>query len=303
MSSMTSAQTVRQDHRDQDGRYSAYERSESETNLIMTQDDITQRGSFYFPPRFTTAEDTIDFYSRVPIDDEVIARAVIASHQHHDAAVVELEDRKQESITIRLKEHMDEWDRQPENKRKRKSPERAEVEQAERDRLDELPYSDFGLGEPPASFGTQDGSEIVRAIKTCQYRPSPARFPEESQKTEDHVVTLDDEDLTVRQIMDKYATDAVKEQLVYQPKQVEDQTGTLLQSIEHLRDELAAVRQENQRLMENDQTLARGLDRAMQGIDEGFKVQEAALGLRDRRGNAIGPGRRMVRKATGREQF
>lgn len=301
MSSMTSAQTVRQDHRDQDGRYSAYERSESETNLIMTQDDITQRGSFYFPPRFTTAEDTIDFYSRVPIDDEVIARAVIASHQHRDAAVAELEDRKQESIAIRLKEHMDEWDRQSENKRKRKSPERAEAEQTEHDRLDELPYSDFGLGEPPAAIDAYDGSEVIRAIKMCQYRPSPARFPEESQKTEDHVVTLDDEDLTVRQIMDKYATDAVKEQLVYQPKQVEDQTGTLLQSIEHLRDELAAVRQENQRLMENDQTLHSNLTQIQREHHEAAKINEIALGLRDSRGKWIGPTRRATRKLTGRD--
>src|SRR5699024_3402887 len=213
MSSMTPSQASRQDHRYQEGRYSAYERSESETNLIMTQDDITQRGSFYFPPRFTTAEDTIHFYSRVPIDDEVIARAVIASNQHRRAIIEQLEEHKQESITIRLKEHMDEWDRQPENRRKRKSPERAEVEQAERDRLDELPYSDFGLGDPPASFGTHDGSEIVRAIKMSQYRPSPARFPEESQKVKKSIIQLADEDLSVDEIMDKYATDAVKEQL------------------------------------------------------------------------------------------
>ncbi|NWN87185.1 MAG: hypothetical protein HLX51_01365 [Micrococcaceae bacterium] len=294
MSSITPAQAARQDHRDQGGRYSEYERSEPETNLTMHQDDITQRGSFYFPPRFTTAEDTIDFYSRTAIDDEIIARTVIASHQHRDAVVEQLEERKQESIGIRLKEHMDEWDLQPENKRKKKSPERAEVEKAEIDRLNELPYSAYGLGEPPAAFGTQDGSEIIRAIKMCQYRPSPARFPEESQRVEDHVVTLDDEDLTVRQVMDKYATDAVKEQLVYQPKQVEDRTGDLLQVVQELRGELAAVRRDNQ-------IIGRGIDEVMNEMDNRFSIQESVAGLRDSRGKINTAGRRIVNKLTWRE--
>lgn len=301
MSSTTPAQAARQDHRDQGGRYSEYERSEPETNLTMDKDDITQRGTFYFPPRFTTAEDTIDFYSRTPIDDEITARTVIASHQYRDAMVEQLEERKQESIGLRVKEHIDEWDRQPENKRKKKSPERSEVEQAEIDRLNELPYADFGLGEPPAVFGTQDGSEIIRAIKMCQYRPSPARFPEESQKTEDHIIRLDDEDLTVRQVMDKYATDAVKEQLVYQPKQVEDRTGDLLQVVQELKGELAAVRQENQALLENDRVLSDNIGQVIREQHDAFTIQEAALGLRDSRGKWIGPGRRAVRKAFGRD--
>lgn len=301
MSSITSAQAARQDHRDHEGRYSAYERSESETNLIMTQDDITQRGSFYFPPRFTSAEDTIDFYNRIDIDDEVMARVIIASNQHRRAIIEQLEERKQESIAIRVKEHMDEWDRQPENRRKKRSPERAEVEQAERDRLDELPYSDFGSDDPPAAFGTQDGSEIIRAIKMCQYRPSPARFPEESQKVEDHIVTLDDEDLTVRQIMDKYATDAVKEQLVYQPKQVEDQTGDLLEQIGALRQEVAALRQLSSDSLENDRVIARGIDDIEREMDSRFSVQESVAGLRDSRGNINTAGRRIMNKLTWRE--
>ena len=301
MSSITPAQASRQEHRDQQGRYAEYEHSEPEMNLPMQQDDITQRGSFYFPPRFTSSEDTVDFYSRIEIDDEVIARAVIASHQHREAIMDQLEQRKRESIEIRLQEYLAEWDRQPENNRKRKSPERAEAEQAERDRLNELPHSEFGLDDPPPSFGTQDGSEIVRAIKMCQYRPSPARFPEESQKVEDHVVTLDDEDLTVRQIMDRYATDPVKEQLVYQPKQVEDQHGNLLELIEGLRGELAEVRRENQAILQNNQLLAKGIDQTRSEIDDRFKIQEAALGYCDSRGNIIGPGRRAARKMMGRD--
>lgn len=301
MSSTTPAQAARQGHRDQGGRYSEYERSEPETNLTMHQDDITQRGTFYYPPRFTTAEDTIDFYNRVEIDDEVTARAIVTSHQYRDAVVEQMEGRKQESIGLRVKEHMDEWDRQPENKRKKKSPERAEVEQAEIDRLNKLPYSDYGLGDPPAAFGAFDSSEIIRAIKMCQYRPSPARFPEESQLVEDHVVTLDDEDLTVRQVMDKYATDAVKEQLVYQPKQVEDRTGDLLQVVQELKGELAAVRQENQALLENDRVLYDNIGQVIREQHDAFTIQEAALGLRDSRGKWIGPGRRAVRKAFGRD--
>lgn len=301
MSSITPAQASRQEHRDQQGRYAEYEHSEPEMNLPMPHEDITQRGSFYFPPRFTTADDAIDFYSRVEIDDEIIARSVIASRQHHEAVIEQLEERKQESIGIRLQEHMAEWDNQPENKRKRKSPERAEAEQAERDRLNELPHSDFGLANPPAVINPYDASDVVRSIKMCHYRPNPARFPEESQKVEDHVVALDDEDLTVRQIMDKYATDPVKEQLVYQPKQVEDQHGNLLELIEGLRSELAEVRRENQAILQNNQLLAKGIDQTRSEIDDRFKIQEAALGYRDSRGNIIGPGRRAARKMMGRD--
>lgn len=301
MSSVTPAQASRQNHRDHQGRYAEFEHSESEMNLPMPQDDITHRGSFYYPPRFTTAEETIRFYNTVEVDDEVVARAIITSHQYREAVTEQLEERKQGSIDLRLQEFMDEWDRQPENKRKRKSAERAEVEKAERDRLNEMPYSDFGLNEPPAAFGAFDSAEIVRAIKMCQYRPSPARFPEESQKVEDHVVTLDDEDLTVRQIMDRYATDPVKEQLVYQPKQVEDQHGNLLELIEGLRGELAEIRRENQAILQNNQLLARGIDQTRSDIDDRFKIQEAALGYRDSRGNIIGPGRRAARKMMGRD--
>ncbi|GAA2040445.1 hypothetical protein GCM10009720_21070 [Yaniella flava] len=301
MSSITPAQAARQDHRDQGGRYSEYERSEPETNLTMHQDDITQRGSFYFPPRFTTAEDTIEFYDRVKIDDEIIARTVIASHQYRDAMVEQLEERKQESIGLRVKEHIDEWDRQPENRRKKKSPERAKVEQAEIDRLNELPYGDYGLDDAPEAINVLDGSEVVRAIKMCHYRPAPARFPEAAQKVDDHVVTLNSEDLTVRQIMDKYATEAVEEQLVYQPKQVEDRTGDLLQVVQELKGELAAVRQENQALLENDRVLSDNIGQVIREQHDAFTIQEAALGLRDSRGKWIGPGRRAVRKAFGRD--
>src|SRR5699024_2067904 len=250
-------------------------------------------GSFYFPPRFTTADQAIDFFERVPVDDEIVARAYLASKQAHEAAVEECDARKQDCIDIRAKEYMVDWDSKPDNKRGllRENPARAQAEQDERDRLAQLPYSEFGLDEPQANMQIFDAQEIVRSIKMCNFRPSPERFPEESEKVKKHVVPLLDEDLTVQQIMDRYAIPEVEGQLGYHlPK--EGNSEELLAEMRAVREEINTVRQENANLQG-------ALSQLRDEHNNAATLREIDAGYRDRRGNWIGPGRHMARKITG----
>src|SRR5699024_10585901 len=154
MSSITPAQAAQQSNRDHLGRYQEQQRSEAETNILMQDEDTFKNGSFYFPPRFTTADQAIDFFERVAVDDEIVARAYLASKQTHEAAVEKCDTSKQDCIDIRVKEYMIDWDSKPDNKSGlfRENPARAQAEQDERDRLAQLPYSEFGLDEPQANM-------------------------------------------------------------------------------------------------------------------------------------------------------
>lgn len=294
MSSITPAQAAQQSNRDHLGRYQEQQRSEAETNILMNDEDTFKNGSFHFPPKFTTAEQAIDFYSRIPVDDEIVARAYLASKQVYEAAVQEIEARKQESIEVRVKEFMADWDSKPENKGGlfRENPARAQAEHDERDRLAQLPYSEFGLDEPQPNFRTFDAQEIVRSIKMCNYRPSPERFPEESEKVQNHVVHLDEGDLTVQQIVDRYAIPKVKDQLGYNlPK--DNNSEELLAEMRAVREEINTVRQENANLQG-------ALNQLRDEHNNAATLREIDAGYRDRRGNWIGPGRHMARKITGR---
>src|SRR5699024_7506944 len=102
MSSITPAQAAQQSNRDHLGRYQEQQRSEAETNILMQDEDTFKNGSFYFPPRFTTADQAIDFFERVPVDDEIVARAYLASKQAQEAAEVECDARKQDCIGHRV---------------------------------------------------------------------------------------------------------------------------------------------------------------------------------------------------------
>ena len=294
MSSITPAQAAQQSNRDHLGRYQEQQRSEAETNILMQDEDTFKNGSFYFPPRFTTADQAIDFFERVPVDDEIVARAYLASKQAHEAAVEECDARKQDCIDIRVKEYMVDWDSKPDNKSGlfRENPARAQAEQDERDRLAQLPYSEFGLDEPQANMQIFDAQEIVRSIKMCNFRPSPERFPEESEKVKKHVVPLLDEDLTVQQIMDRYAIPEVEGQLGYHlPK--EGNSEELLAEMRAVREEINTVRQENANLQG-------ALSQLRDEHNNAATLREIDAGYRDRRGNWIGPGRHMARKITGR---
>src|SRR5699024_12510013 len=113
MSSITPAQAAQQSNRDHLGRYQEQQRSEAETNILMQDEDTFKNGSFYFPPRFTTAEQAIDFFDRVPVDDEIVARAYLASKLVHEAAVEEVEARKKDSIEFRVKDYGVDCDSKP----------------------------------------------------------------------------------------------------------------------------------------------------------------------------------------------
>ncbi|MGL5825517.1 MAG: hypothetical protein ACRCYU_11995 [Nocardioides sp.] len=86
--------------RDAIGRFAEHQRAETSVSLAPVEKPL--QGSFLYPPRFKTAEELVDFWSRVEIPDAIL-----------DRISETWEDEHEDIVNGRRKHHFDDYDYLP----------------------------------------------------------------------------------------------------------------------------------------------------------------------------------------------